>query len=165
MGVSPRRVHDKTARILPYRFGKGCRALLNDDVPPALGAGNASVDLCAVLEGDLGHDDTALELGLADLALDLGSIDSEIAEIRQQLLSAILAANQRKELRTIAPKSANMKKSHVSETYVSSMKVVQQVPSIKVGWVRREVRKGMLVLIPRILNSTKARSIFRRAIS
>lgn len=48
---------------------------------------------------------------------------------------------------------------------VSSIKVVQQFPAIKVGCVRRDPRKGIFVFTPRMRNSTKARSIFRRTIS
>ena len=45
------------------------------------------------------------------------------------------------------------------------MNVVQHEPSTNVGWESKESKNGMLVLTPRMRNSTRDRSIFRLEIS
>ena len=79
--------------------------MLDDDVPPALGAGDVGVDRLAVGVLDLGHDDVALELGLADLAHDLAAVDGEVAEVGKKLLCAVLAANKLEQLRSVVDES------------------------------------------------------------
>lgn len=94
MGITPGGVHEKAALVVTDSLGEGLGALLQDDLAPALGAGLGDVDLVAGLVEQLGNDDVALELGLANLALDAASVDSEVTQVRQQLLGTVLAADE-----------------------------------------------------------------------
>ena len=47
--------------------------------------------------GEGRYGDHALELGLADLALDLATIDSEVTKVCEELLSTVLGADQVEE--------------------------------------------------------------------
>lgn len=97
MSITPSGVHDKTSLVRTNSFGKGFRALLNDDVSPALLTRLRDVESLPVVSLKLGNLDVSLELGLTNLTLDLAAVDSKIAEVRKQLLSTVLAAHQSKE--------------------------------------------------------------------
>ena len=94
MGIAPSGVHDEAAFVGTNGLGEALRALLEEDVPPTLSAWLRSVDLVAVLVGKSGNGDLALELGLTDLTLDLTAVDSEVAEVRKQLLSTVLRTDK-----------------------------------------------------------------------
>lgn len=98
VGVTPGGVHEQTSLVCANGLGEGLGALLDEDLAPALGAGLGDVDLGSVGVEELGHDDLALELGLADLALDAGAVDGDVAEVGEQLLGAVLGADEVEEL-------------------------------------------------------------------
>jgi hypothetical protein len=83
MSITPGGVHEQAALVLADGFGKGFGALLQDDLAPALSGGLGHVDLLPRLIEELGDDDLALELGLADLALYAAAVDGDIAQVRQ----------------------------------------------------------------------------------
>jgi hypothetical protein len=98
MGVTPGSVHEKTSLVLSDGLGESLWALLNNDVSPALLARFSGVNLLSSVVEELWHDDFALEFRLADLALDTGTIDSNICQVGKQLLGTILAANEIEKL-------------------------------------------------------------------
>jgi len=55
--------------------------LLQDDIPPALGARLGNIDLVAGIVEKVRDYDVALELGLTNLSLDAATVDSNITEI------------------------------------------------------------------------------------
>ena len=100
--VAPRRVHEKEAFVLAHRLGKGVRPLLVDELLEApLGRVVRHVDDVAVVVQHGGHDDLALELGLAHLALDAAAVDRDVAEVVQQLLRAVLTRGEVEEARGV----------------------------------------------------------------
>jgi hypothetical protein len=94
VSISPCGVHDKTSLVGSDSLGEGFGTLIDDDVPPALLAGLGCVNLVAVGVVEDGDDDVALEFGLANLALDLTAIDGEVAEVGEEFLGTVLAANE-----------------------------------------------------------------------
>lgn len=94
MSISPCGVHDQTALVGADGLGEGSGALLDDDVSPSLCAGLRGVDLVAVGIMEDWHDDVALELGLADLSLNLTTVDGKIAKVGKEFLGAVLAADE-----------------------------------------------------------------------
>lgn len=169
MGVAPGGVHQKGSFVVADGLCKSLGALLYQNVPPSSLARRGDVYELALGIVQVWEDDIALEFWLSNLALDAATVDGDIAEIGQKLLGAVLGLHQGEEGRpTERRKMSDSQFStlhRLSGTYVSSIKVVQQLPAMKVSWVSKEAKKGMLVLTPRILNSTRARRIFRRAIS
>ena len=105
MGVTPSGVHEKTSLVGADSLGKGLGALLEENVSPTGLARRGDVNLGTVLVGNIGDDDVALELGLANLALDGRTVDSDITKVSQQLLSTVLAAHEVKQLRSVINKS------------------------------------------------------------
>jgi hypothetical protein len=101
VGISPGGVHEKAALVLANSLGEGLGALLKDDLPPTLLAGLADVNLLAGGVEEFRRNDLALELGLANLALDGAAVDGNVCEVGQQLLSAVLAADEVEQLRGI----------------------------------------------------------------
>jgi len=97
VSITPGGIHDKTPLVCADGLCESFWAFLENDVPPTLGAGHGSVNLLAtmVVYGWDGND--ALELGLADLALDLTAVDCEVTEVCEELLSTVLGANQVEE--------------------------------------------------------------------
>jgi hypothetical protein len=75
--------------------------LLENDLAPALGAWLGCVDLVAGIVVQGRDEDFTLELGLTDLANDLRTVHSQVAQVSQQLLSTVLAAGELKELRSV----------------------------------------------------------------
>jgi hypothetical protein len=105
VGVAPGGIHDHTSFVCSYGLDEGLWSLLVDDVSPACGARHGSVDESAAGILELGHDDVALELGLANLALDLAAVDSEISKVGKELLRTVLAADQLEQLRSVVDES------------------------------------------------------------
>lgn len=101
VGISPCGVHEKTSFVLANSLGKRLGALFKDDASPTLLARLADVDLFTCGSENFGGDDFALELGLANLALDRATVDSDISEICQQFLGTVLATYEVKQLRGI----------------------------------------------------------------
>lgn len=164
MSITPCGVHNEAAFVGSNSFGKGFWTFLDNDVPPSSLTWFGDVESFALRGLELRHDDLTLKLGFANLSFNLTSIHSKISEVSKQFLGAILTANERKQLWAVD----RLATAHLSQsrlTCVSSINVVQQVPSIKVGWVSRDVRNGIFVFTPRMRNSTNARIIFLRAIS
>jgi len=102
MRVTPCGVHEQAALVRSYCLAKTLWALLEDDVSPTRLAWLADVErlLCRVIN-QRWHNDVALELRLANLTLDLAAIDNKIAEVCQQLLSTVLAADEGEECGSI----------------------------------------------------------------
>ena len=94
VSIAPCGVHDQCTLVCADRLGEGLRALLDEDVTPALGGGGRRIDLVAVLVDDVGNPDLALELGLADLSLDLAAVDSKLTEVGEQLLGTVLGTDE-----------------------------------------------------------------------
>lgn len=96
VGISPSGVHDKGALVVSNSLGESLGTLVDDDVPPALLAWNGSVDtfggVCVV--GDDGDERFGSETGFAGLTLDRGSVDSEVAQVPEQLLSSVLGPDE-----------------------------------------------------------------------
>lgn len=101
MGVTPGGVHEETSLVRANGLGEGLGALLDEDLAPALGGGLGDIDLLTSFVEEVGHDDLALELGLADLALDAGAVDGDVAEVGEQLLGTVLGADQVEELGSV----------------------------------------------------------------
>jgi hypothetical protein len=97
MGITPCGVHDQASLVSANRLCESFGTILKDDVPPSLSARYGGVDLLAVVVVDGRNGDNALELGLADLALDLAAVDSKVTEICEKLLSTVLGADQVEE--------------------------------------------------------------------
>ena len=106
MCVTPRRVHQEAPVVLSDSLGKRCCALLDDDVPPALLAGPDYVDLVPLTVRQHGHDDICLQPWLSDLSLDAASVDSDVSEVAEQFLGAVLAAKHREEFGPVESQSA-----------------------------------------------------------
>ncbi|KMU86024.1 hypothetical protein CIHG_03555 [Coccidioides immitis H538.4] len=98
VGVAPCGVHDQAALVGTDGLGERGGTLLVEDLLPPLLAGDGDVDGCSGLVDDGGHADGALELGLADLALDPAAVDGNVAEVGEELLGAVLAADEGEEL-------------------------------------------------------------------
>lgn len=101
VGVTPGGIHEKSTLVLADSLGEGLGALLKDDVSPSLLVRVASIDLLASRVDELRDSDLTLELGLANLALDAAAVDGNVAEVGQQLLGTVLAANEVEELRSV----------------------------------------------------------------
>ena len=101
MGVTPGGVHNETALVLADGLREALRTLLEEDVPPALLAWLGSVDLVTSLIGEDRDGDLALELRLANLALDLTAVDSEVTKVRKQLLGTVLGADKIEKRRCV----------------------------------------------------------------
>ena len=101
MGVTPGGVHEETSLVRANGLGEGLGTLLDEDLAPTLGGRLGDVDLLAGTVQEVGHDDLTLELGLADLALDAGAVDGDVAEVGEQLLGTVLGANQIEELGSV----------------------------------------------------------------
>ena len=97
MSITPRGIHDHHAFVLTEGLGKCSRALLDDNVSPALLVWFRAIDRMTSLRLECRHNDFTLELGLADLALDLTAIDGKVTEVSKQLLGTILAADECEE--------------------------------------------------------------------
>jgi hypothetical protein len=93
VGVAPGSVHDQATFVGANSLRKRGWTLLDEDVPPTLCARSTRVDLVSSAVEDLRDRDFALELGLANLALDLAAIDCKISEICEELLSTVLGAD------------------------------------------------------------------------
>jgi hypothetical protein len=100
MGISPGCVHNEATLVLANSLGKCFRALFNDDVPPASFARHGCIDYLALVVNDLRDDDVPFEFRLSNLSLDLATVDSEVSEVGEQLLSTVGAANEREKLRS-----------------------------------------------------------------
>lgn len=101
MRIAPCRVHDQHTGVLADSLRERLWPVLNDDVTPALlawqrGVERRPVRFLSVLEWR--HDHVVLETGLALLARDGGTVHSEVAEIGEQLLGAVLALDEPEEL-------------------------------------------------------------------
>ena len=101
MSITPCGVHDKTALVLTDGLGESLRTLLEEDVPPALLAWLGGVDLVSAVVGEGRDGDHALELGLANLTLDLAAVDSKITEVGKELLSTVLGADEIEKRRCV----------------------------------------------------------------
>lgn len=97
MGVTPGGIHQETSLVLADSLRKCFRALLNQDVSPALLAWYSGVDLVSSIIMERGKDDLSLELGLANLSLNAAAVDGNVTKIGQQLLSSVLTADEVKE--------------------------------------------------------------------
>lgn len=91
------RIEHDTYLVRTDSLSKALGALLKDDVAPTLGRGRRGVNRVAILVGDDGNLDLALELGLADLTLDLAAVDGKLSEVREQLLGTVLGADEVEE--------------------------------------------------------------------
>ena len=98
MCIAPCRIHQETAFVGANRFGKGGRTFLVDDVLPSFGAWLADVEGRPIITEKSGHDNVRFRFWFADLTLNAASINSDIAQVRQQFLSPILAPNEGKQL-------------------------------------------------------------------
>ena len=79
MSITPRCVHEKTAFVSTNGLGESCGTLLLNDVSPSFLARLCAIDLLASCAIKDRLDYFTLELGLADLALDLTAIDCKVA--------------------------------------------------------------------------------------
>lgn len=97
MGITPCGVHDQASLVGTNSLCESLRTVLENDIPPTFGARGGCVDLLAAVVVNGRDGDNALELGLADLALDLATIDSEVTKVCEELLSTVLGADQVEE--------------------------------------------------------------------
>jgi len=105
--VAPSRVHDQNTRIFAHGFRERLRALLNNDVAPALLAWKRcvkgrTVGVLASLEG--WDNNIVLQSGLALLALDRTTVDSEVTKVGEELLSSVLTLYELEELGSVVDK-------------------------------------------------------------
>lgn len=91
-------VHEEAPFVGPDGLGKSLGALLEDNLPPALGTWLTDVDLLTGIIVQLGDDNFGLQLGLADLTFDAAAVYREVAEVCEELRSAVLAAKHVEEL-------------------------------------------------------------------
>jgi len=94
VGITPGSVHNETALVLSDRLCESRRAFFEDDVPPAVTGRLGAIIGCAITAGEVRHHNLALELGLANLTLNLTAIHGEVTKVSQQLLSTILTTNE-----------------------------------------------------------------------
>ena len=110
MSIAPCRVHNEYTGVLANGLGECLWALLDNDVTPADFAGERSVGRrpAGVFAVDkLGNDNLVLEAGLADLSLDGGAIDCEVAKVSKELLGTVLALNELEELLRVVDELAS----------------------------------------------------------
>ena len=98
MSVSPRGIHDQATWVSTDSLSEGHWALLKEHLSETLRAWLRHIESTSARVHDLWNLDFALELGLANLALDLTAIDSQVSEVAQQLLGAVLRADQVEQL-------------------------------------------------------------------
>ena len=161
--------------------------MLNDDVTPSSLAGNdgierGSVGVVAILEGR--NDDLIFKTWFATLSFDGTAIDGKISEVSEEFLGPVLTLDKFEKLGGIVDKllTANVNKYEIREkggvTYccpgLSADEDVMGEQSEKegnIGLQNKLVLCGITIILrfrtftPRIRNSTRARSIFRRATS
>jgi len=106
MSITPGCIHNQAAMVSPNGLGKTLGAFFEDNIPPTFCAGYRGINFgtTAVVNGRDGND--ALKLWLANLALDLTTIDSKITKIRKQFLGSVLGANQIEKRRCIINKGS-----------------------------------------------------------
>jgi hypothetical protein len=163
-----RLTHDEDSRVVTNSLGESFGSLLLDDVTPSDSAGHRGVDRLGVVLGidESGDGDLVEESGLSNLSLDARAVDDEVSEVGEDLLSSVLTRDEVEERRSVVDELGRRRSASSSRpSTLAQLTVVQVSPATNVSWERTRKRKGMLVLTPRILNSTRARSILRRAIS
>lgn len=169
MGVTPGGVHDEDSRVVADGLGESLGSLLLDDVTPSSEAGLGGVErLGLVLGVDEGGDGDVLEESrLSDLSLDRRSVDDEVSEVGEDLLGSVLTRDEVEKGGSVVDELRSGRSVDVLglSSQIARLTVVHVSPATNVSCERTRKRKGMLVLTPRILNSTSARSILRRAIS
>jgi len=116
------------------------------------------------------------------LALDGAAIDGQVSKVSKEFLGTVLALDEFEEVRCIVNELENSSDYLEINLRGEILTVVQVFPPIKTSWVKRRNKKGIFVcqselkfhfwklrikltLTPRIRNSTRARSILRRATS
>ena len=104
MSITPRRVHNEHTGVLADSLRERFRAVFHDDVAPADfaregGVGGGSVGVRAV--DKLGDDDLFPEARFSLLTFDRGTVDREVSEVAEELLSTVLALNELEQLRSV----------------------------------------------------------------
>ena len=128
-------------------------------------------------------DDTHYYGATYDLALDRAAVDSEVAEVSEQLLRAVLALDELEEVGRVVDElmfgdeyetSIGKANTHGSPGLATNEDIVRQqteqegdvglqMGTHKFRFVHRQIK--LLTFTPRIRNSTRARSIFLLATS
>jgi hypothetical protein len=127
VGITPGGIHEQAALVVADSLGESLGTLIEDDLPPTLGGRRGSINLVAGVVKELRDDNVPLELGLADLTLDAASVHSQVAQVREQLLGAVLATNQVEELRGLENVLVDINQRIRSRFHTSSMKLSEAV--------------------------------------
>src|SRR5271156_580716 len=94
VGITPGSVHQQAAFVGADRLGKCLGSFLVDDVFPSFRAWLGYVEWLTITIKESRHDNVGFGFRLTNLTLDAAPIHSDVSQVCQQLLSAILTTDQ-----------------------------------------------------------------------
>lgn len=144
------------SRVSSNSLCESLRTLVDDDVPPSGETRLTGIDDLGriVLLHELGDDGLLGESRRSRLSEDGGSVDGDVSEVGEELLSSVLGGDELEEIGSIVDellrrrrgiRASSTRGSWEEEEMDGRRTVVQVCPETKTSWVRSRKRKGMLV--------------------